>query len=141
MPALFDDCVFGLEHDAKVGKQPEPLAGWYAWAWSPSPGHSLVVDSTTYPRIEKYVKAVMSRFKNDSRIFIWDLYNEPTNGGLGTATLPLLTNVIKWARQVSPVQPLTVGIWNGNKRLNDIALTGSDVVSFHNYSNKENLEK
>jgi hypothetical protein len=24
MPALFDDCVFGLEHDPKVGRQPEP---------------------------------------------------------------------------------------------------------------------
>ncbi len=141
MPALFDDCVFGLEHDAKVGKQPEPLPGWYAWAWSPSPGHSLVVDSLTYPRIEKYVKAVMGRFKNDNRIFIWDLYNEPTNGGLGTATLPLLTNVIKWARQVNPVQPLTVGIWNGNKRLNDIAVAGSDIISFHNYGKKEGLEK
>ncbi len=37
MPALFDDCMFGIDHDPKVGKQPEPLKGWYAWAWSPSP--------------------------------------------------------------------------------------------------------
>ena len=44
MPALFDDCMFGIEHDPKVGKQPEPLKGWYAWAWSPSPGHSMVID-------------------------------------------------------------------------------------------------
>jgi len=141
MPALFDDCVFGLENDPKVGKQPEPLVGWYAWAWSPSPGHSLVIDSTTHPRIEKYVKAVMTRFKDDKRIFIWDLYNEPTNGGLGTASLPLLSKVIAWARQVNPSQPITIGVWNGNKRLNEIAVPGSDIISFHNYGKKADLVK
>ncbi len=141
MPALFDDCVFGIEHDPKVGKQPEPLLGWYAWAWSPSPGHSIVIDSLTHPRIEKYVKEVISRFKDDERIFIWDLYNEPTNGGLGTTTLPLLTKVINWARQVNPSQPVTVGVWNANQRLNDIAVAGSDIISFHNYGKKEELKK
>jgi hypothetical protein len=141
MPTLFDDCVFGLENDPKVGKQPEPLIDWYAWAWSPSPGHSLVVDSTTYPRIEKYVKAVMNRFKNDDRIFIWDLYNEPTNGGLGTTSLPLLKKVIKWAKEVNPSQPITVAVWNGNQRLNEIAIAGSDIISFHNYGNRQNLQK
>jgi hypothetical protein len=141
MPALFDDCVFGLENDPKVGKQPEPLPGWYAWAWSPSPGHTMVIDSATHPRIEKYVKAVMNRFKDDERIFIWDLYNEPTNGGLGTTSLPLLTKVIRWAREVNPTQPITVAVWNNNRRLNAIAVEGSDIISFHNYGNKEQLEK
>ena len=77
VPVLFDDCVFGIEHDPKLGVQPAPLQGWYAWAWSPSPGHSLVIDTGTHPRIEKYVKAVIGRFKDDQRILMWDLYNEP----------------------------------------------------------------
>lgn len=141
MPTLFDDCVFGLEHDPKVGRQPEPLQGWYAWAWSPSPGHSLVVDSTTHPRIERYVKAVIRRFKNDNRILLWDLYNEPTNGGLGSASLPLLKKVIQWVRAVNPTQPLSIGVWNSDKRLNEIALAASDVITFHNYGNKEVLVK
>lgn len=141
MPTLFDDCVFGINSDPKIGKQPEPLPGWYAWAWSPSPGHTMVVDSTTHPRLEKYVKAVISRFKNDPRIFIWDLYNEPTNGGLGTTTLSLLRKVIRWAREVNPTQPVTVGVWNANNNLNEIATSGSDIISFHNYGNKDNLVK
>ena len=139
MPALFDDCMFGIEHDPKVGKQPEPLKGWYAWAWSPSPGHSMVIDSNSHPKIEKYVKAVIGRFKNDPRVFIWDLYNEPTNGGLGTTSLPLLKKVIRWAREVNPSQPITVDVWNQNKRLNDIAIPASDIISFHNYGNKNDL--
>lgn len=141
VPALFDDCVFGLEHDPKVGKQPEPLIGWYAWAWSPSPGHSLVIDERTHPRIEKYVKAVMGRFKNDQRILLWDLYNEPTNGGLGSASFPLLKKVISWARTVDPSQPVSIDVWNNDGRLNDIAIPASDVITFHNYENREGLLK
>ena len=141
MPALFDDCVFGLEHDPKVGKQPEPLVGWYAWAWSPSPGHSLVIDEKQHPRIEKYVKAVIGRFKNDDRILLWDLYNEPTNGGLGSASFPLLKKVIGWARFINPSQPVSIDVWNDDKRLNDIVIPASDVITFHNYQSKEGLIK
>ena len=141
VPALFDDCVFGITFEPKVGKQSAPLSGWYAWDWSPSPGHRMVIDSTTHPKLEHYVNAVMTRFKNDSRILFWDLYNEPTNGGLGSATFPLLKKVITWARKVNPVQPVSIDIWNDNKRLNDIALAGSDVISFHNYGNKEVLQR
>jgi hypothetical protein len=141
MPTMFDDCVFGLENDPEVGIQPEPLEGWYAWAWSPSPGHTMVIDESTHHKLEKYVKAVMERFKDDPRIFVWDLYNEPTNGGLGTASLPLLKKVIAWAREVNPSQPITVAVWNNNGVLNEIALKASDIVSFHHYGNKEDLIK
>lgn len=140
VPALFDDCTFGINSDPHIGKQPEPLKGWYAWAWSPSPGHSMVVDTTTYPKLEAYVKAVIGRFKNDSRILFWDLYNEPTNGGLGTTTLPLLKKVVAAARSVNPSQPLSIDVWNNNQRLNDIVFAASDIISFHNYGNKEQLE-
>ncbi|MEP6951450.1 MAG: glycoside hydrolase family 2 TIM barrel-domain containing protein [Ginsengibacter sp.] len=141
VPALFDDCSFGITQDPVVGKQPEPLIGWYAWAWSPSPGHSMVVDSTTHPRLEKYVKAVLDHFKNDQRILFWDLYNEPTNGGLGSATFPLLKKVIMWARSVDPSQPLTIDVFDRNPRLNDIIFAASDIITFHDYENKEVLLK
>lgn len=68
MPIFFDDCAFGVNTDPVVGQQPEPLKGWYAWAWSPSPGYSMVVDERTHGKLEKYVKEVMTRFKDDDRI-------------------------------------------------------------------------
>lgn len=141
MPALFDDCVFGIEFNPKIGLQPEPLEGWYAWAWSPSPGHRMVVYEDEHPKLEKYVKDVMERFKNDDRIFVWDLYNEPTNGGLGTASIPLVKKVFAWAREVNPKQPITMAVWNGNEQLNKIIFDNSDVVSFHHYGDKESLFK
>ena len=141
VPALFDDCVFGITFDPHTGKQPEPLKGWYAWAWSPSPGHTMVTDTTTYPKLEAYVKAVIKRFKDDNRILLWDLYNEPTNGGLGSTTFPLLKRVVAAARSVNPSQPLSIDAWNNNQRLNDIVFASSDVITFHNYGNKEQLKK
>ena len=134
MPIFFDDCVFGANADPVTGPQPEPLKGWYAWAWSPSPGHTMVIDERTHPLLETYVKEIMTRFGQDDRIFVWDLYNEPTNSGLGDRSLPLLKSVVKWAREVDVKQPITVGVWCGNEGLNRFCLDNSDIVSFHCYA-------
>jgi hypothetical protein len=139
MFALFDDCVFGPIRDPVFGRQPEVVAGWYANGWTPSPGHSLVRDPSTWPRLEKYVKDVVTTFKDDPRVWVWDLYNEPTNGGLGDVTLPLVEKVVAWAREVGPSQPLTIGQWNGNARLNDIIYRHSDVITFHDYGGRDHL--
>lgn len=141
MPCFFDDCAFGVNTDPVVGKQSEPLEGWYAWAWSPSPGYSMVVDERTHGKLEKYVKDVMKRFKKDSRIFVWDLYNEPTNTTMPERSWPLLRKVFAWAREVNPEQPITSGMWNGNQELNDFLSANSDIVTFHCYASKEETEK
>ncbi|MEI8376677.1 MAG: cellulase family glycosylhydrolase, partial [Planctomycetota bacterium] len=136
---LFDDCVFGPKHDPYLGKQADVVPGWYAHDWSPSPGWSRVKDPKTWPKLQEYVRDVLTRFKDDPRVLIWDLYNEPTNG-IGDATLPLLTKVVDWARLVNPSQPLTVGVWSENRQLNDLAISRSDVITFHRYSNALQLE-
>jgi hypothetical protein len=143
MPCFFDDCAFGVNTDPVTGKQPEPLKGWYAWAWSPSPGHTMVVDPRYHPLLEKYVKDVISKFRNDQRVLLWDLYNEPTNSsGLGFRSLPLLKSVFAWAREINPVQPLTVGFWDSNfKELNDILAENSDIISYHCYGNKKDMQE
>ena len=141
MITLFDDCVFGSIQDPVFGKQPEVVEGWYANGWTPSPGHSLVRDRTTWPRLQKYVQDVISAFKDDPRVWVWDLYNEPTNGGLGDTSLPLVEKVFSWARHVEPSQPLTIGQWNGNDRLNDLIYLHSDVITFHDYGGPQNLDR
>lgn len=139
MFTLFDDCVFGPITDPVFGKQPEVVPGWYANGWTPSPGHSLVRRRAAWPRLEKYVKDVIGSFKNDARVWVWDLYNEPTNGGLGDVSLPLVEEVFRWARQAGPSQPLTVGQWSGNARLNEILFRHSDVITFHDYGKAAGL--
>ncbi len=115
------------------------VPGWYAHDWSPSPGWSRVKDAKTWPKLRQYVEDVLARFKDDPRVLMWDLYNEPTNG-IGDATLPLLAKVVDWARQVNPSQPLTIGVWSGNPSLNDLATSHSDIITFHRYSNAAQLD-
>ena len=141
MPCLFDDCVFNDQHDPKIGVQPEPVLGWYAWAWSPSPGHTMVADTTSYPKLEKYIKDVMTTFKQDKRLFVWDLYNEPTNGGLGAKSLPLVRHVFRWARAVNPVQPVTIGYWSDNAALRQLIEANADITTFHNYDPADKMRE
>lgn len=139
MFTLFDDCVFGPISDPEYGPQPEVVEGWYANGWTPSPGHSIVRDPARWPRLEKYVRDLVGSFKNDRRVWVWDLYNEPTNGGLGDVSIPLLEKVFAWARDVDPDQPLTVGQWNGNAALNRVIYRNSDIITFHDYGPAERL--
>jgi hypothetical protein len=101
----------------------------------------MVRDEATWPRLEKYVKDLLSAFKSDRRVWVWDLYNEPGNGGLGTAPLPLVEKVFAWARQVDPSQPLTVGCWNGDAKLGAVIFGSSDLITFHNYDPPEALAR
>ena len=137
MPVLFDDCAPGVSTDPILGKQPDPLPGWTMWGWVPSPSHEMVVDWRTHGKLEKYLKDVIGAHKDDPRIFVWDLYNEPAAGGAARvpASWTLVKKCFAWAREIDPVQPLTVCVWVGTRELNDILLRESDVVSFHSYRN------
>jgi len=144
MFALFDDCHFGSDEALRnpvYGRQPEVLTGWYASGWTPSPGHDMVRDPSTWPRLERYVKDVVGSFKDDPRVWVWDLYNEPCNGGLGDASIPLVDQVFTWARDLAPSQPLTVGEYGGNARLNELVFRRSDVITFHDYGSAEGLAR
>lgn len=133
MLALFDDCAFGPEKDPVFGRQPAMIPGWYANGWKPSPGPAIVGDPSAWPRLEKYVKDLVTTYGRDQRVWVWDLYNEATNGDEGDRSLPLVADVFAWAREAKPAQPLTACIWNKNPRLNQLALEMSDVITFHNY--------
>lgn len=137
MPIFFDDCAFGANTDPVTGKQPEPLEGWYAWAWSPSPGYTMVWDERTHGLLEKYVKDVLTSFADDPRILAWDLYNEPTNTRDGARSWPLLEKTFRWAREAGPSQPVTSGLWNGDEKLNEYLAANSDIITFHCYAGKE----
>ena len=141
MPIFFDDCTFGANTDPVTGPQPEPLEGWYAWAWSPSPGYTMVIDERTHGKLETYVKDVMGHFKDDPRIFVWDLYNEPTNTSMPERSWPLLRKVFAWAREINPSQPVTAAIWNGNEQLAEFLSSNSDIITFHCYAPLDETRK
>lgn len=132
---FFDDC---WNPTYKAGKQPEPKPGIHNSGWVRDPGDLLHSDTTLFISLEKYVKDVLDRFRNDDRIVLWDLYNEPGNSGYGNKSMPLLKKVFTWAREVNPSQPLSAGVWNQSLvDLGKYQLENSDVITYHNYSDKE----
>jgi len=149
---LFDDvwCV-----EAKLGPQPPPHPGRHNSGWVQSPGLGALrayCDDPAIPaRLEDYVCGVVSRFAEDDRVLVWDLYNEPggfPNPGadpVDAACLPLLRDVFIWARAVSPSQPLTSGLWWNplvkiSPAIAALQSAHSDIVSFHHYGPADDLE-
>ena len=131
MLVFFDDCWNKVP---VAGPQPPPKPGIHNSGWVQDPGDPYSKDTTVFPHLEKYVKDVMTHFAHDQRILIWDLYNEPGNSGKLDSSLPLLTKIFSWARQVNPDQPLTSGIWSWDfETLNKFQVSNSDIITYHEY--------
>ncbi|HEY4207937.1 MAG TPA: 1,4-beta-xylanase [Puia sp.] len=129
---FFDDCWNATYHP---GLQPAPRTGIHNSGWLRDPGQLWYDDAALPALLERYVKDILVTFKEDKRILLWDLYNEPGNSDYGNKSLPLLEKVFQWARQVGPEQPLSAGLWNEKLNvLNAFLLSHSDVITYHNYS-------
>lgn len=131
MFVFFDD-VWNKE--PKAGKQPAPKPGIHNSGWMQDPGQRASSDKSAFAELEKYVKDVMTTFKNDKRVLMWDLYNEPGNTEKRSSSLPLLKEIFRWAREVNPAHPITVGLWRWDlDSLNEYQFLNSDVITYHNY--------
>nr|CAA9536989.1 MAG: GH5_13 / GH5 [uncultured Segetibacter sp.] len=157
MFVLFDSC---WDPFPKLGKQREPTPGVHNSGWVQSPGAIALTDSTQYPRLEKYVKAIVGRYANDARVIIWDVWNEPDNTNASSygkqepvnkvsLTNALLAKAFQWAHAVNPSQPLTSGVWKGGDwskpenldSTQQIQLNNSDIITFHSYDPPEEFRK
>jgi hypothetical protein len=151
MLVLFDGV---WDPEPKPGPQREPSPHLHNSGWVQSPGRALL-DTNNFPAFEAYVKGVMNRFKEDDRVVIWDLFNEPENPsaryevipGKEEAALRLLKKTVQWAREVNPSQPVTAGVWGDyldTPELSEISrfmLETLDVISFHIYAPPDSLPK
>ena len=138
-----------------AGPQPEPTPHVHNSQWVQSPGAEILGDLERHDELEPYVKGVVRRFRSDSRVLAWDLFNEPDNPNIlsyadvelpaavkGPAAVALLRQAFDWARSVDPMQPITAGVWQGKgvwgdpaalSPMNELMLNESDVLSFHSY--------
>jgi len=141
----------------KLGKQPEPKPHLHNSGWVQSPHIDVLKDPEKVEALEPYVKGVLERFKNDPRILMWDIYNEPGNAGSAYGSheakskdelcLALLEKIFVWFRQVNPSQPLSSGCWEkewtGSEAtpLNRFMLEYSDIITFHGYHSLERMKE
>ncbi|OBF05333.1 cellulase family glycosylhydrolase [Mycobacterium sp. 852002-10029_SCH5224772] len=151
---FFDSC---WDPQPRAGRQRAPRPGVHNSGWAQSPGAERLGDSRYVPVMRDYVTAVMTQFRNDSRVLGWDLWNEPDNpasqyrkterSDKEQLVTNLLPQVFRWARAVDPSQPLTSGVWRGDwgqpqgrSAISDIQLANSDVVTFHSYAEPAGFE-
>ena len=133
MFVLFDDC---WNKEAHLGPQEPPIPSVHNSRWVQCPGDSEVTNSTVYQTLSNYVIDLLTSFGEDSRVAIWDLYNEPGNSDHGLTTLPLLELVFMWARSANTKQPLTSGLWRYGDdfaKLSMFQVNNSDIITFHSY--------
>jgi hypothetical protein len=152
---LFDSC---WDPNPKLGPQHPPIPGVHNSGWVQSPGAAALRDPAQVPRLEAYVKGMVGTFAKDDRILGWDVWNEPDNDAGQYAGQPadkaelvtqLLPRVFEWARSANPSQPLTSGVWTGmnwgpndpHRPIEEVQLTQSDIISFHDYGWPESMEK
>lgn len=107
------------------------------------PGYSLLDDPEYAVKYYEFVSELVTKYKDDERIIVWDVFNEPGNGRRESMSFPYLQKLLEIIRAIDPIQPLTIGIWSQSTdldRLKDIekfGLENSDVISYHNYGSYE----
>ncbi len=132
---FFDDC---WNPTYQAGTQPDPKPGVHNSGWVRDPGDLIYEQPELIETLEAYVKDVLSTFKDDERIALWDLYNEPGNSGYKNKSMDLLKKVFEWGWEIRPTQPISVGVWNnGLKDFNEFQLENSDIITYHNYNAPE----
>jgi hypothetical protein len=144
----------------KLGAQPQPKHNVHNSGWVQCPGYDVLNNPDSYDSLHSFVHGVVSHFKNDERVLIWDLYNEPDNMNIASykdddyvmhkaeLSMALLKKTINWVRVINPVQPITMAPWQNDwscdtkiTALDNYMFSHSDIVSFHCYEDREGTEK
>ncbi len=106
-------------------------------------GYSLLDEPKYAEKYYEFVEELVEKYKNDERIIIWDVFNEPGNSKRESMSLPHLKEFIRIIRNIDPIQPITIAVWSNStdfEKLKDIekyGLENSDIISYHNYSSYE----
>jgi len=144
----------------KAGKQPEPKHYVHNSGWVQCPGYDVLNDPSKYGGLHDYVHGIVNHFKNDKRVLIWDVFNEPDNMNITSykddnyavhkaeLSMHLLKIAIGWIRDINPIQPITMAPWQFDwsnpsllTSLDNYMFSHSDIISFHCYEDKDGTEK
>ena len=149
-------CMIVLANDCMPPKTPEwkpPYVGEQTYDWGyhggkkrsqhgkhnePAP-HFYLDDPETKADYLKMVREIVTKYKDDPRIVIWDVFNEPGNSLRDPLSLPLLKEMFETVRACKPSQPLTCATWRVRgdgapvSEIEQYALDHSDIISFHYY--------
>jgi len=126
MPVLFDSC-FGEFPDLERYRDKD---------WMACPGQNRL-GPEHWPAMQRYVRDVVGGHRDDPRIVMWDVMNEPTCTSFyktpedKDAIHTFVKEALGWVKAQRPNQPRTVGLMHSQ----ELALVQDDVevLGFHNY--------
>ena len=109
----------------------------------PAP-HYYFDDEQSREKYFEMVKEIVTLYKDDERILMWDLFNEPGNSRRDKITMPYLVRMFETVREINPSQPLTAApFWFDEEKgfaVNEIGrycLENSDIITYHFYATYE----
>lgn len=143
MVVLANDCMRpkSLEIN-KIGEQKFDI-GYHGGRKLSQHGHQnemgwhVLDDTEMAPRYFEMVKEIVTKYKNDDRIIIWNVYNEVGNSKRTEVSMPNLKKMFDTVRKINPCQPLTCEIWRKFENITEVERYGlehSDIISFHSYA-------
>ena len=109
-------------------------------------GYSPVDDPELAPKFYAMCEELMTKYRADRRILMWNLWNEPGNSNRGDITAPQMKKLFELAWRIDPVQPRAADLWSTfgvrgkderKKRVEAWAGELSDVISYHCYGDYE----
>jgi len=102
-------------------------------------GYHLLDDPEQAKLHYEWVREIVTKYKDDERVLIWDVFNEPGNSNRKSMSLPHFKKFVEIIREIDPIQPITSALWTGQfdvEKMSEIerfALESSDIVSYHSY--------
>lgn len=104
--------------------------------------------------LEKTVREIIRHFRNDDRIVLWDIWNEPAfNGSDCQSQMEWIKDMIVWCREEGCTQPISASIvWDAEivssmnkssetRKIRDETESMMDVHNFHDYCVQEDHGK
>ncbi len=108
-------------------------------------GFSQVDDPELKPKFFEMCAELLEKYRDDSRILFWNLWNEPGNSGRGKVSVAPMRELFELAWGINPSQPLAADVWSkdygcdpdGENQAQVLAGQLSDIVSYHCYGDYE----
>jgi hypothetical protein len=150
MLVLFDACC---DPYPKPGPQHAPTPHVHNSGWVQAPGAAVLKDPARPHDLRGYVVGIISHFRADRRVVLWDIFNELDNrygpkrcqpdepADKAELALQLAAKAKEWALSAEPSQPISFCLWENHSAARErrspaqrFQLDSSDEITFHIYA-------
>ena len=107
---------------------PTIFNGWHHLQWDMGGTYLQHIADGNWKRFEPYIESFVGHFKDDPRIVMWDVANEPAwESEVGEITISFLVHMYEKVKEIGVSQPVTIPITE------TILDTYPDALCFHMY--------